>query len=174
MMSYCGDVASNIFPFLKPILGSLMMFLYMFFSAMSLPFVSKYGRKDMTLWGTYGLAATLYMITLGYFLVSTMPMVAQLIIFFSMIMYLFVYGMTFAPIMWMWVAEAIQPHLIGFAVMTNWAGSALVMIIFPVIQSAVSNQGYIFAFFGTCAALSVYVTNRLMIETKDKTDSQIT
>ena len=78
----------------------------------------------MTLWGTYGLAATLYMITLGYFLVSTMPMVAQLIIFFSMIMYLFVYGMTFAPIMWMWVAEAIQPHLIGFAVMTNWAGSA--------------------------------------------------
>ncbi len=104
MMSYCGDVASNIFPFLKPILGSLMMFLYMLFSAMSLTFVSKYGRKDMTLWGTYGLATTLYMITLGYFLVSTMPIIAQLLIFFSMIMYLFVYGMTFAPIMWMWVA----------------------------------------------------------------------
>ena len=104
MISYCGDVASGIFPSLKPILGTLMMLLYLIFSALSLPSVSKYGRKDITLWGTYGLVFTLYMITAGYFLVSSFPTLAQLLIFFSMVLYLFVYGMTFAPVMLMWLA----------------------------------------------------------------------
>ena len=68
MMSYCGDVASKIFPSLKDIIGALLMLAFFTFSAISIGFVGKYGRKDMTIWGTYGIALTLYSITIGYFL----------------------------------------------------------------------------------------------------------
>lgn len=82
--------------------------------------------------------------------------------------------MTYAPIMWMWLAETLQPAKIGYAVTANWCGAALVMILFPIVQQMVPNQGIIFAFFGIVATLSLFVTNKLMLETKDKTEHQIT
>lgn len=163
MMSYCGDIASQVLPSLKSIIGALLMLAFWVFSAISIAYVGKYGRKEMTIWGTYGIAATLYAITFGYFMVGTSLTTAQMIIFLSMIAYLFVYGMTYAPIMWMWVAEALQPAVIGYAIMLNWAGAALIMIFFPLVQAAVPNPGYIFAFFGTFAVLSIPITKKIML-----------
>lgn len=68
MFSYCNDIAVKIFPSLKPIIGSFMMLLFFIFSAMSIKYVSIYGRKELTIWGTYGVAATLYLMAFGYFL----------------------------------------------------------------------------------------------------------
>jgi len=86
-----------------------------------------------------------------------------MIVFFSMIAYLFVFGMTYAPIMWMWLAEALQPSKLGYAVMVNWFAAATIMIFFPLAQAAVPNQGYIFAFFGTFTILSVVMTKKFML-----------
>lgn len=47
--------------------------------------------------------------------------------------------------------------------MVNWSGAALIMILFPIVQEAVPNQGFIFAFFGTMAILSIPVTRKYMI-----------
>ena len=65
----------------------------------------------MTLWGTYGIAASLLGITFGYFMSESYPSPAQIIIFVSLIVYLFMFGMTYAPLMWMWVTEALKPCL---------------------------------------------------------------
>ena len=86
-----------------------------------------------------------------------------MIVFFSMVAYLFVYGMSYAPIMWMWLAEALQPSKLGYAVTLRWIGASLIMILFPLIQAVVPNQGYIFAFFGTCTFLSLAVTKKFML-----------
>jgi hypothetical protein len=163
MMSYCSDIASKVLPSLKSIIGALLMLSFWIFSAISIFYVGKYGRKDMTVWGTYGIALTLFAITFGYFLAESSPVTAQMVIFLSMIAFLFAYGMTYAPIMWMWVAEAVQPTKIGYAIMCNWAGAALIMILFPIVQASVSNQGYIFAFFGLFALLSVPITKKFML-----------
>ena len=88
----------------------------------------------MTLLGTYGLTVTLYIMTFGYYIATNSPGLAQIVIFASMILFLIVYGLTYAPIMWMWVAEALQPTQIGYAIMINWSGAALIMILFPIVQ----------------------------------------
>lgn len=163
MMVYCGDIASQVLPSLKSIIGALLMLAFGVFSAISIAYVGKYGRKEMTIWGSYGIAVTLYAITFGYFLAEASPLTAQMVIFFSMIAFLFVYGMTYAPIMWMWLAEALQPTKIGYAIMVNWTGTALIMILFPLAQAAVSNQGYIFAFFGTIAVVSIPIIKKFML-----------
>ena len=64
MMSYCSDIASKVLPSLKSIIGALLMLSFWIFSAISIFYVGKYGRKDMTVWGTYGIAFTLFAITL--------------------------------------------------------------------------------------------------------------
>jgi hypothetical protein len=80
------------------------MFLFFSFSAFAIEYVSKYGRKQMTLWGTYGIGISLLSITFGYFMADSYPSFAQITIFISLIVYLFMYGMTYAPLMWIWVA----------------------------------------------------------------------
>ena len=51
--------------------------------------------------------------------------------------------------------------------------STFILILFPVVQKKIENQGFIFLFFGTIAVLSLIVTKRLMIETKGKKDFEI-
>ena len=58
----------------------------------------------MTIWGTYGIIIANVFIALGYFSSSVLPVVAQIFIFGGLVFELFVYGMTYGPIMWMWAA----------------------------------------------------------------------
>jgi len=104
MMSYGGDVASKVMPSLRPVMPAILMFLYFCFSFISMIYVGRYGRKLITMVGTIGLVIALYLITAGYFLKSTNLALAQIIIIISMIFYLFAYGMTYAPVMWIWVS----------------------------------------------------------------------
>jgi hypothetical protein len=54
--------------------------------------------------------------------------------------------------------------------MTNWGGAALIMILYPILLEKLpeKNPGYIFMFFGLFVTLSLPVTKKLMLETKDK------
>lgn len=81
-----------------------MLLLFFISSAVSINYVTKYGRKEITLWGTYGLAIVLFIMAFGYFIADTSPSLAQIIVFMTLVLYLFVYGLTYAPIMWMWLA----------------------------------------------------------------------
>ena len=110
------------------------MFLFFFFSLVAVEYASKYGRKTLTLLGTYGIAVSLYFISVGYFIADKYETLSQIGVFVCLIFFLFMYGMTYGPLMWMWVAEACQPSQVGKAVMANWVGAALVMILFPIVK----------------------------------------
>lgn len=129
----------------------------------------------MTIWGTYGIILTNSAIALGYFASPFLPALAQVLIFGGFVLELFVYAMTYGPIMWMWVAEALQPSQIGYAAMASWGGgAALVLVLFPIVQQRLENQGFIFMFFAFFALSSLLVTSKLMLETKGKKDFEIT
>ena len=111
-----------------------MMLLFLVFSAISIEYVNRFGRKQLTLWGTYGITATLLGIAAGYVIAEFNAELAQILIFVCLVLYLLAYGMTYAPLMWMFVAEALLPSQVGYAVMANWLGAALVMVLFPIFQ----------------------------------------
>lgn len=54
--------------------------------------------------------------------------------------------------------------------MVNWSGAALVMIFFPILLEHLPghNPAYVFLFFAVYGTLSLWVTSRFMVETKDK------
>ena len=149
------------------------MFLFFAFSTISLKFVNKYGRKQLTLWGTYGIIVSHISISIGYFINHTNEALSQKVVFFSLILFLFIYAMTYGPIMWMWLPEALQPSQIGFAVTANWSGVSLTLILFPILQAILPSQGYFFLFFALIAFFSIFVTKKFMLQTKDKKDFEI-
>jgi hypothetical protein len=72
--------------------------------------------------------------------------------------------------MWIWISEALLPHTIGYAIMVNWGGASIVMIFFPILLEILPghNPAYIFLFFAIYLTLSLFVTNKFMLETNDK------
>lgn len=104
MMSYGGEVVSAIAPSLKAIMPALLMLFYLFTSVLALPLLRKYGRKELTYYGTIGLLFSLLVISLGYYLSNSQPTLSQLLIVIFLFIYLLVYGVTFAPVMWIWVS----------------------------------------------------------------------
>jgi MFS family permease len=175
IISYGGDVVSSIAPDLRSIIPAILMLFYLFSAFISVVFVKKYGRKALTFYGTIALSLILIVIAIGYFIRDSMVFLSQFLIVVFLFVYLLVFGLTYAPVMWMWVAEALLPHTIGYAVMVNFSGAAIVMIFFPIIVEMLPgrNPAFIFLFFATYLALSLVVTKVLMIETKDKFEHEI-
>lgn len=165
MMSYGGEVVSAVAPDLKAIMPAFLMSFYLFTSVRALPFLRKYGRKELTLFGSVGILISLLAISLGYFLSTIQPSLSQNLIILFLFIYLLIYGVTFAPVMWIWVAEVLLPQEMGYAIMMNWGVAALVMIAFPVLLDRLPghNPAGIFLFFAIFVAASLFVTSRCML-----------
>jgi hypothetical protein len=54
--------------------------------------------------------------------------------------------------------------------MINWSAAATVMIFFPILLDHLPghNPAYIFLYFAVFLTFSLFVTDKLMLETKDK------
>lgn len=110
IMSYGGSIISAIAPNLGGIVPVFLMLFYLFASLLALPFLKKYGRKELTIYGTIGLLLSLLALSFGYYLSYSQPFVSQLLIVIFLFVYIFIYGVTYAPVMWIWVSEATLPH----------------------------------------------------------------
>lgn len=143
------------------------MFFYLLSSTYSVILVKKYGRKTLTRFGSSGLAICLYFISFAYYVADTQIALSQFLIVTFLFVYLFIYGITYAPAMWMWISDALLPHTIGYAVMTNWSMAAVVMIFFPILVKIISSS-IIFLIFAVFTTSSLYFISKFMIETKDK------
>lgn len=65
-----------------------------------------------------------------------------------------------------------MPYIVSF----NWISYGLIAYLFPIVTESVlgGNPGNIFIFFGLICVLSAVLFWKFMIETKDKTEKDIT
>ena len=59
--------------------------------------------------------------------------------------------------------------------MVNWGGSALSILLFPIIKDHLpgNNPAPMFMFFAIWSVMAVVVNSRYIVETKEKTTAQI-
>lgn len=59
--------------------------------------------------------------------------------------------------------------------MVNWGGSALSILLFPIIKDHLpgNNPAPMFLFFAIWSSMAFVVNSRYVVETKEKTSSQI-
>jgi hypothetical protein len=104
IMSYGGEVASKVLPSLKLVMPALLMLLFFICSIISIKFVTNHGRKPLTFYGTIGIVISLLTVTYGYFIYESNIGLAQTVLIIGLFAYLIIYGLTYAPVMWIFVA----------------------------------------------------------------------
>jgi len=45
------------------------------------------------------------------------------------------FGLTLGPIVWMYIPEIVQASFLPYSTMMNWAGSAVCILLFPIIKA---------------------------------------
>lgn len=99
----------------------------------------------------------------------------SVLIISCLILYICSFAITFGPLVWLYVAETVQPTLVPFAAMTNWFFATLIISSFPIIRSQSENKDVpgLFLFYSICILIALVVCLKLMVETKDKTEIEI-
>jgi len=55
-------------------------------------------------------------------------------------MFMGVFGLTLGPVVWLYIAESVQPRNIPYTTATNWITAALVIFLFPIATDALPGK----------------------------------
>ncbi len=73
-------------------------------------------------------------IAAGFFLTKTIPGVSIVLIVFGMVLFMASFGCTLGPVVWVYLPEIVQPNVLPYATMINWASAAAIMLLFPILK----------------------------------------
>jgi SP family xylose:H+ symportor-like MFS transporter len=132
--------------------------------------VDKLGRKPLLVFG--GLLMGLSMIVLGVLFHTSNTGIAALV---AICAFLAGFAVSFGPVVWIMLTEIypapIKSQAMSMAVAAQWIANLLVSGTFPLMLgndtlNAVSNHGFAFWVYGSCALLAAFVVMRFVPETK--------
>ena len=85
------------------------------------------------------------------------------------------FGLSLGPIVWMYIPEIVKPEFLPYSTMVNWGASAISILLFPMIKSRLPNKNPapMFLFFAIWSFVSFGINSKFVIETRNKTGSQI-
>ena len=131
--------------------------------------LARYGRKVMFQIGNLVVIIALLLITIGFFIDSYQ---GNIMVVIGLFIWMIAAGMFIFPISWLYIAQISQPTFIMIPTMINWLSAFILSSIFPILQNLI-NAGPIFAFHAVYCIITMIINQKLMIETKDKTQTQI-
>lgn len=102
--------------------------------------------------------------------VSLLP---SLIIILGFVAVRMIFSMTLGPVCWIYLAEIVEPDIIGISTMFNWLTAALISLAFPIVVEAFGGPQWLFCLLGVLMWVSYFINDRFMIETKGKPEWQI-
>lgn len=128
------------------------------------------GRKVLLQIGSFMSCVGCGVIAIGFFLTKTSPGVSIVLIVFGLVLFMANFGFTLGPVVWVYLPEIVQPKVLPYATMVNWASAALIMLLFPVIKEKLpdKNPALLFLFFALWSTLSFFFNKKFVIETKNK------
>ena len=88
----------------------------------------------------------LLVISIGFFLKNTQGESATVLIVISLIIYMLDFGFSLAPVVWLYIPEIVEPKVVPFSTLANWTSAALVVILFPILESAFGSPAPLFLF----------------------------
>ncbi len=173
LVIYVSSIFST-YQVLYEYMGTLLNVLQMCGGLYTASLLARHGRKHVLLWGLAIL--TVCNLMLGLVFISeenvekdvwrTGWKVLGCIVFF------WVFGVSAGPIVWQYVPEIVEGNIVGLATLTNWTSVFVIVLIYPLMEARVG-AGKIFITLAGLLLLACALLWVLMVETKDKPESQI-
>ena len=120
--------------------------------------------------GCIGIMVTLAMCFFGFILENSYETVSQALIVSALFLYMMLFGLTLGPLVWLYIPEIVTAKVVPFSIMSNWIGSSLCVVLFPIIITVLPNENpaFIFLFFLLYTLVAFFTNFKIIIETKDR------
>ena len=96
--------------------------------------LAKFGRKTILQIGTLVAGLSLVLIAVGFLNQSFPDEVKNSLIIIGLVIFMANFGLSLGPIVWLYIPEIVEPEIIPFSTLSNWASAALIMIFFPIMS----------------------------------------
>lgn len=137
------------------------------FTLVAIRWIDRWGRKPLMIWGTAGMAVSLTLVAIAYFLNKLQ---GYFILFFFLI-YMASFAASIGPVTWVMVSEIfpnkIRSKAMSIAIVALWVANFVVTLTFPVILNRLGGGVAFLVFDVMCVLLLLFVIFRLP-ETKGK------
>jgi SP family arabinose:H+ symporter-like MFS transporter len=137
------------------------------FTLVAIRWIDRWGRKPLMIWGTIGMAVSLTMVAIAYFLNK----LQGYFILFFFLTYMASFAASIGPVTWVMVSEIfpnkIRSKAMSIAIVALWAANFLVTLTFPVILNRLGGGVAFLIFDVMCVLLLLFVIFKLP-ETKGK------
>lgn len=104
-------------------------------------------------------------IALGFWLDGEHPTLSLVLILIALFYYMANFNLSLGPIVWMYIPEIVDPDFLPFSTMVNWGGSALSILLFPIIRDHLpaKNPAPMFLFFAVWSSMAFIVNSKYVI-----------
>lgn len=130
VVPYGGFIISIVMPKLATLIPVIYLFLSLLCTMVVSFLLSRFGRKPLLQIGTLITIVSLSLITAGFFLDSY---TGNIIVIVGIFVWMIAVGLAMNPIIWLYIAEIVEPTFITFPTMVNWLFAVLVGILFPIL-----------------------------------------
>lgn len=145
--------------------------------------VDRLGRKPLLLAGSIGMTLTLATMVLMFMNSTTdaqgnliLPSPYNLIALLAANLYVFSFGVTWGPVVWVLLGEmfpnSVRGAALAIAVTAQWLANWLVTVTFPSLLN-LQGPGLAYAIYAVFAAISIFFVRRYIMETKGRTLEQM-
>jgi hypothetical protein len=110
------------------------------------------------------------LICIGFLALGNGTIGQQILIIVSLYIFMFDFGMTLGPVVFLYIPEIVDPPVIPYASMANWLACAATLIVFPIIGEYI-NIGYLFLFLSVWCLVSMFINHKYLVETANKTEN---
>lgn len=175
VLAYGGGIVKSAIPGLRSIAPIVLTFETLLGGILATYLLAKLGRRTILQAGTFILAVSTLLITIGFFIIDNAYNVGTALILTGLLIFMFTFGATLGSTIWSYAAEICEPSYIILATAVTWTFASVVIVFFPILKNSLPNKSplYLFLFFFIWTAISFVINHKVLIETKGKTESQI-
>lgn len=135
-------------------------------SLIVIPLLVKFGRKTVMVVYSFIIAAALLGLGFAYNAYDNDPLnnTAKTLSVVLIIVYVFVFQMSYGPVVWIGMAEIMTDKALSVGVLINWGSTIILGLATPFLLKGIS--GGLFMMFGACCIVAGIFFIFLMKETK--------
>lgn len=152
---------SKILGLYTPLITNLIIFIAV---GCSFYIISKFGRRPLLLLGNLALTIICFILGAMFYALANNGnnnIATGAMVF--IVLFMFIYGITVGPIVWLYVPEIVPPRIVPFATFNYWAGVAISMAITPIVIGKVGSSYPLFFFFGTLSLIFLIINYFLVV-----------